>query len=572
MASWYGCHEENPEIQLRKKYILYWQNGKRQVSFTHETIPMITKIPLPVKNVIETLQKAGFEAYAVGGCVRDLILDREPKDWDITTDATPDKVMEIFPDSFYENEFGTVGVKVPRFSAESRTSDRSEAKEPAAGSPGDNTQQKTEEQHPAHNASRSDSGRDIIEVTTYRTESGYEDKRRPDTVHFTLSLGEDLARRDFTVNAIAYGPTKQGAWELVDPFQGAEDLKKKVIRTVGDAEERFGEDALRLMRAVRFYAELRDPAETRPAHGWHIEERTFRAIEKLSKNLEAVSQERIRDELSRIILSDSPSEGIEMLHEAGLLRSILPELELGIGVGQNLHHIYTVWEHNLRALATVPSQKLDVRLAALLHDVGKPHTKRGDGYRSTFYNHDHVGARIAEKMLARLRFPKALVKKAALLVDNHLFYYNVDEVTEASVRRLIKRVGLENMGDLMAVRIGDRLGSGVPKAKPYKLRHLEYMIEKVSQDPISVKMLAIRGTDLIDRLRIPAGPKIGAILDVLLAEVIEDPALNTEEALLKRADTLKESDLETLRAKAEEKIEEKKENEDKEIKKRHWVE
>lgn len=499
---------------------------------------MRESIPLPVQSVIETLRKAGFEAFAVGGCVRDLILGRVPKDWDITTDATPDKVIEIFPESFYENDFGTVGVKVPRFLP----------------------------------TTPEDKEDDIIEITTYRIESEYTDKRRPREVRFTTSLDEDLARRDFTVNSIAYGPTKTDTWDIIDPYGGQEDLKNKTIRTVGDPEERFGEDALRLMRAVRFYAELRDPKETRPTHGWHIDQRTFDAIKKLSSNLEAISQERIRDELSKIILSDSPKEGIEMLREAGLLRFILPELELGIGVGQNLHHIYTVWEHNLRALATVPSKKLDVRLAALLHDVGKPHTKRGDGYNSTFYNHDHVGARIAEKMLTRLRFSKAIVKKATLLVDNHLFYYNVDEVTEASVRRLIKRVGLENMGDLMAVRIGDRLGSGVPKAKPYKLRHLEYMVEKVSQDPISVKMLAIKGTDLIDGLKMSAGPKIGAILDVLLAEVIENPALNMKESLLKRADMLKESALETLRAKAEETIEEKRNEEDEQIKKRHWVE
>lgn len=499
---------------------------------------MIDKIPLPVHAIIETLHKAGFEAFAVGGCVRDLILGRTPKDWDVTTSATPEKILEIFPDSFYENEFGTVGVKVERFL-------------PATD--------------PTHE-------HDIIEVTTYRTESGYADKRRPDTVSFTTSLREDLARRDFTINAIAYGPAKQGTWELVDPFDGALDLQKKTIRTVGAPEERFAEDALRLMRAVRFFAELRDPKETKASHNWHIEENTFQAIQKLAQNLEAVSQERIRDELSKIILSDSPAEGIEMLQKTGLLRFILPELELGIGVTQNLHHIYTVWEHNVRAMATCPTKKLSVRLAALLHDVGKPHTKRGEGYNSTFYNHDHVGARITEKMLIRLRFPKAIVKKATLLVDNHLFYYNVDEVTEASVRRLIKRVGLENMDDLMAVRIGDRLGSGVPKAKPYKLRHLEYMIEKVSKDPLSVKMLALKGTDLIAGLNIPAGPKIGAILDVLLAEVIENPALNNKEALLKRAGILATSDIETLRSLAKEKIEEKRSEEDKEIKKRHWVE
>lgn len=499
---------------------------------------MFQKIPLPVTSVLEALNNAGFEAYIVGGCVRDLLLDRTPKDWDITTSAKPEEITQIFPESFYENEFGTVGVKVPRFLP----------------------------------ATREEHEHDIVEVTTYRTESVYEDKRRPSAVAFVTSLQEDLARRDFTINALAYGKDAGGAWSLVDPFGGQADLEKKVIRTVGDPEERFAEDALRLMRAVRFLCELRAPQEKKESHNWHIEAGTKQAISKLSGNLAHISQERIRDELSKIILSASAAFGIDLLEQTGLLRFILPELEKGIGVTQNLHHIYTVWEHNLRALQTCPSPKLSVRLACLLHDVGKPQTKRGEGYHSTFYNHDHVGARITEQALTRLRFPRDIVKHATLLVDNHLFYYNVDEVTEASVRRLIKRVGLENMDDLMAVRIGDRLGSGVPKGKTYKLRHLEYMIEKVSKDPLSVKMLALNGKDLMETLGIPPSPKIGMLLDVLLGEVIEDPKRNTRELLLARARELEQHDLETLRKIAQEKISETRKQEDEQIKKRHWVE
>ncbi len=502
---------------------------------------MEKSIPLPVKETLEALWKSSFEAFVVGGSVRDLLLHCSPKDWDITTNALPEQILEIFPDSFYENDFGTVGVKVPRFLATTDT----------------------------------DHEYDIIEVTTYRTESGYEDKRRPNTVHFSTSLEADLSRRDFTINALAFGKRNQTSdWELVDPFSGENDLKQKLLRTVGDPLVRFEEDALRLMRAIRLYTELKEPEKGLhlPRKEWEIDETTFKAIQTLSKNLSAISFERIRDELSKIILSKNPALGIELLQKAGLLVSIIPELEEGIGVGQNLHHIYTVWEHNLRALATCPSKKLSVRLAALLHDVGKPRTKRGEGYRSTFYNHDHVGARMTEKILTRLRFSKKIVDKATLLVDNHLFYYNVDEVTEASVRRLVKRVGLENMDDLMAVRIGDRLGSGVPKAKPYKLRHLEYMIEKVSQDPLSVKMLALKGTDLIEKAGIPAGPKIGALLDVLLAYVIENPGENTYDNLLSRAVELKEKNLDDLRLLAKGKIEQKKGALDKEIKKRHWVE
>ncbi len=499
---------------------------------------MHAKIPLPVLNILETLQKADFEAYIVGGCVRDLILNRSPKDWDITTNAVPEAILKLFPDSFYENEFGTVGVKVPRFLK----------------------------------ATSLEYDTDVIEVTTYRTESDYNDKRHPQTIRFSTSLHEDLARRDFTMNALAYGKDRSGQWTLVDLFEGQKHITEKVICAVGNPAERFREDALRLMRAVRFQAELRQPESNILKYDWHIDSASFEAIQLLADNIKHVSQERIRDEFSRILLSASPAHGIQTLHDTGLLRTIMPELELGIGVTQNLHHIYTVWEHNLRALATCPSEKLSVRLACLLHDIGKPHTKRGEGYHATFYNHDHVGARLTRDILTRLRYPKEIVTHATLLVDNHLFYYNVGEVTEASVRRLIKRVGLENMDDLMAVRIGDRLGSGVPKGKPYKLRHLEYMIEKVSRDPISVKMLAIRGDDLMKELSLPASPKIGALLEVLLGFVIDDPKENTRESLIKKAEALAHHDLGQLRKLASEKIAESRQEADAAIKKRYWVE
>jgi len=423
---------------------------------------------------------------------------------------------------------------------------------------------------------------DVIEVTTYRAESGYDDKRHPSKISFVQTIEEDLARRDFTMNAIALSADNR----LIDPFGGQDDIKKKTIRAVGNPSDRFGEDALRMLRAIRFSAELRTPAplpkesfmkedltsDALHAHSdWTIESETFSAIQKHAGDIRLISAERVSDELSKSLLSRNPAEGIDLLRQAGLLTHILPEVEAGVDVGQNLHHVYTVYEHNLRALATCPSKKLEVRLAALLHDVGKPQTKRGDGYRSTFYNHDHVGARITRRLLERLRFPAKVIEKATLLVDNHLFYYNVGEVTAASVRRLIRRVGLENMRDLMDIRIADRLGSGTPKAKPYKLRHLEYMIDTVSHDPISVKMLAINGTDLMHDLDMSPGPKIGAILDVLLAEVIEDPTKNTKDSLLERAKTLEKEDLKHLRELAKEQIEEKRETDDQEVKHKHWV-
>ena len=445
-------------------------------------------------------------------------MDREPKDWDITTNAKPEEIMKIFPDSFYENKFFTVGIK---------TNDK---KFP------------------------------IVEATTFRIEQKYSDRRHPDEVKFAKSLEEDLSRRDFTINALAL-KIENNDFEIIDLFEGQKDLKSRLIRSVGTPNERFDEDALRMMRAIRFSSEL----------NFKIEDKTFEAIKNNKDNLKFVAEERIKDELQKIILSDRPSEGIDALHETGLLEYIVPELEKGYGVKQNRHHIYTIYKHNLLSLKFCPSKKMEVRLAALLHDIAKPQTKRGEGLFATFYNHDHVGAKVAEKILRRLRFSNDIIDKVKLLIDNHMFYYNPDEVGESSVRRLIKKVGLENIKDLIDLRISDRLGSGVPKAKPYKLRHLEYIIDKVSTDAISVKMLKINGNDIIKDLNLKPGPKIGAILDVLLAEVIEDPVKNNKEYLLKRAVELDKNDIEKLRKMAKVKIEEKKEEEDQEIKKRHWV-
>lgn len=502
--------------------------------------------------VLQKIEKAGFEAYIVGGCVRDLIMEKTPKDWDVTTNAKPEEILQIFPDSFYENDFGTVGVKVDKFISGGILKENRE--------------------------------HDVVEVTTYRIESKYSDRRRPDEVKFAKTLEEDLSRRDFTMNAIALHITHNmeritkkpkekkikdarrstlhaPGFEIVDLYKGREDIKKKTIQTVGDANERFDEDALRMMRAIRFHAEL----------GFEIEKKTFEAIKKNAKLINHIAAERIKDELTRIMLSDNPAEGIDMMQKTGILSYIIPELEKGVGVAQNRHHIYTIYKHSILALEKCPSKKIDVRLAALFHDIAKPQTKRGEGEFATFYNHDHVGARVVEKILTRLRFSNEIIERVKLLVDNHMFYYNPDEVGESSVRKLIKKVGLENVKDLIDLRIADRLGSGTPKAKPYKLRHLEYMIDKVSHDAVSVKMLKINGNDLMKDLKIKPGPKIGAILDVLLAEVIEDAEKNNRKTLLSRAEELDKEDLVKLRTMAKEKIEEKKEEDDKEIKGKYWV-
>ncbi|MBI2446751.1 MAG: HD domain-containing protein [Parcubacteria group bacterium] len=478
-------------------------------------------IPKEVRETIKALNDAGFEAYAVGGCVRDFILGREPYDWDITTNAKPVEIQKIFSHSVYENDFGTVAIN-------------------------------TESSNPKLK---------IIEITTYRVEEKYTDKRHPDVVRFTSKLEDDLARRDFTVNAIAYDGKK-----FIDPYGGEIDIAAKTIRTVGSPDERFNEDALRLMRAVRFAVQL----------GFTIEEKTTEAIKKNSGDLVAISKERIRDELIKILITDNAKSGIEMLNKFELLKHIIPELEEGIGVGQNKHHIYTIWEHNLRSLdwAATHGYKLENRIASLLHDVGKPRTKRGDGPDSTFYNHEVVGAKIAAKILERLKFPKKFIEKVVLLVRYHLFYYNVEEVTENSVRRLVRNVGPENMDDLLEVRIADRKGSGVPKAEPYKLRHLRAIIEKVSHDPISVKMLKINGDILMKELKIDPGHKIGYLLNILLDEVLDDPKKNTEKYLTARAVELNERqlvELEKMYKIAQTKTREVAEEEFRSIKKKYYV-
>lgn len=524
-------------------------------------------IPKEVKDIIAKLEEAGFEAFVVGGCVRDLLLaspkydgggrGEEPEDWDITTNAKPEEIRKLFTDSFYENKFLTVTVKTKSSNAKLKE----------------------------------------IEITTYRSEAKYSDKRHPDVIQYADSLQDDLKRRDFTINAMAMGQKSQALNSksktnykfkilnpklvLVDLFDGQKDLKNKIIRTVGNPEDRFEEDALRMLRAVRLATTL----------GFKIEPKTAKAIRKNSIWLEAISQERIRDELLKIITADKAAEGVELLRELGLLKYVLPELEEGYGVGQNKHHIYDCYWHSVKALEYSAQKKFSwqVRLASLLHDIAKPRVKVGQGENSTFYNHEVVGAKMTFQILNRLKFPKKDIEKITKLVRYHLFYYNVGEVGESSVRRLVKNMGpatssldevslaslrRENMEDLLKVRQADRIGSGVPKAEPYKLRHLKYLIERVSKDPISAKMLKVSGNDVIDVLKAKPGPKVGQILDVLLGYVLNDPKKNEKDFLageIKKLGELEDKKLESLanKSKAERmKIETKR---DEMTKAKYWV-
>jgi len=484
------------------------------------------QIPQEVKFIIDELKKAGFDAHIVGGCVRDFLRGIESEDWDVTTNAKPKDIQKIFPKSFYENKFLTVTVQTG-------------SKNP-----------KLKE----------------IEITTYRSEAKYTDKRHPDEVKFAKTIEEDLSRRDFTVNSIAMDEKLQ----LIDPFEGKKDLEGKIIRAVRNPEERFSEDALRMMRAVRFVVTLDGSAS------WRIEEKTARAIQKNSFYISAISKERIRDELIKIIMSERAAEGIELLRKLGLLKYIIPEIEEGYGVTQNKHHIYECYEHYSKSLDYAAKRNFNkyVRLAALLHDIGKPRVKRGEGPDATFYGHEIVGAKTTAQILNRLKFPKKDIEKITKLVRYHLFYYNVDEVSDSSVRRLVRQVGPENMEELLQVRMADRIGSGVPKAEPYKLRHLKYVIEKVSQDPISTKMLKVGGNDIMNILNISPSPKVGQILDILLGYVLEDPKKNEKNFLEKEIKKLRElpdEKLKELAQKARKEREKLEMKRDEMTKKKYWV-
>jgi len=493
------------------------------------------QIPLEVLEIIKKLNQADFEAYIVGGCVRDLIisktkeLKRNPKDWDIATIAKPEQIQKLFPDSVYENEFGTVLIKT--------------------GSESPNLK--------------------IIEVTTLRKEGKYSDKRHPDKIEFAETIEEDLSRRDFTVNAMAI-KIKGAQHALIDPFNGQKDLENKLIRTVGDAKERFSEDGLRLMRAIRFACEL----------NFQIESQTLEAIKKNASLLSFISKERVHDELIKIINSSEAAKGILLLQETGLLKQIIPELEKGIGVTQNKHHIYTVWEHLWRSLEYACAKKysLEVRLASLFHDIGKPYTKEGDGIDSTFYNHEWQGAKITARILDRLKFSNDKAEKIIKLVRYHGFVYDTEITTDAAIRRLLVKIGKENIQELAQVREADRIGSGCPKALPFRLRHFLFRVEKVLQElegqQPSLKILKINGNDIIKILKIEPSSKIGAILNILLEEILDDPKKNTKKYLEKEAKELNQLSNNELNKKqkiAQEKYENLLKEAEEEIKKKYYV-
>ena len=489
------------------------------------TSTMPYQVPYEIAGVTETLRGDGFEAYLVGGCVRDLILGRKPKDWDITTNAKPDDIQRLFEETFYTNDFGTVGVVL-------ETKDESLK---------------------------------VVEVTPYRTESAYGDKRRPDSVTFGSSIEEDLARRDFTINALAYDDSKG---HLIDFYKGQNDLRNRVLRTVGNPDERFEEDALRLMRALRFVAEL----------DFALDDETAAAIQRKASNLAHISKERIRDELSRILKSKQPMTALALAARLGLLTHIAPDIARGIGVEQNQAHKYDVFEHLIRTMQHAADKEwdFDIRLAGLLHDVAKPETRRWSDEKKewTFHGHEVVGARIAKKILKDLRFSHETTERVVKLVRWHMFFSDPDQITLSAVRRMIRNVGEENIWDLLNLRICDRVGTGRPKEQPFRFRKYKAMVEQALHDPISVTMLKTDGNKLIKLFRVQPGPRIGWVLNALLEEVLDDPKKNTAEYLDRKTTellALSDEELKKLGTAGKERREKLEEDEMQKILKKYYV-
>lgn len=459
---------------------------------------MKDKIDPQVLEIYKRLENAGFEVYFVGGCVRNLLLGIKPKDWDLTTNATPPEIQAVFPDSFYDNSFGTVGIPLP---------------------------QVEETEH-----------KNVVEITTYRTETSYKDHRKPETVSWGKTIEEDLERRDFTINAIALrlGPDPI----YVDPHHGQKDLEGKILKAVGNPDERFKEDALRLLRAIRFATQL----------SFSIEEKTMQAIVADAPLISHISGERIRDELLKILATDYAYEGIMLLDATGILDKILPELSLGKGVSQERpgrHHTTDVFTHNVLSLKHTPSTDPIVRLATLLHDAGKPKViGKDENGLVIFYNHEVAGARIAREIADRLKLSKKERDRIVNLIRWHMF--TVDEkITDSAVRRFIRRVGVENVKDMMDLRIGDRLGGGTQVAESWRLKKFKERITSELNPTFSINDLAIDGNDIMKELGIKPGPEIGRILQALFEEVDEDLSKNTKEYLIKRIKELEPSMKET---------------------------
>ncbi len=437
-------------------------------------------MPGPVIDVLRTLWGAGHAAYVVGGSLRDTLLGRVAYDWDLATDALPEQTQALFPDAVYENQFGTVAVR---------------------GRPKD------------------------YQITTFRSDHDYADFRRPHRVEFGVSLEADLARRDFTVNAMAWGATPGPTASpnadirptLVDPFGGHADVTARVLRAVGEPGTRFEEDALRMVRAVRLAAAL----------GFAIDESTLAAIHEQAPLVRHLAGERIAMELARLLAADRPSIGLRLMADTGILDQVSPELAAQRGVPQNKIEGDDLWDHTVRTVDATPVHPI-VRLAALVHDIGKPATQ-ADGH---FYGHEVVGAEAARRLLDGLNQPRIATERVTHLVRNHMFRYE-PSWSDSAVRRFIGKVGRDALDELFALREADNVGSGVSREAGGLDELRARIASELASGPVLDRYaLAIDGNDLIVEFGLKPGPHLGRILDALVERVIEDPALNDAPALL----------------------------------------
>jgi tRNA nucleotidyltransferase (CCA-adding enzyme) len=430
--------------------------------------------PPTVAAIVARLREHGHGAYVVGGSLRDVLLGRPAADWDLTTDARPERILELFPGAVYENAFGTVAIRVDG---------------------------------------------DVFEVTTFRFDHEYADFRRPHHVEFGDSIEVDLARRDFTVNAMAWGwaAGAEGQPGLVDPFDGRADLAARRLRAVGDPGTRFREDALRMIRAARLAATLE----------FEVEPATLQAIREHAPLVHHLSGERIGAELTRLLGAPRPSMGLELMAATGLLDAISPELAAQRGIPQNKIPGDDLWAHTLRSIDAVPPGRLIVRLAALLHDIGKPATM-ADG---RFIDHDSVGADQADALLRRLRYPRDAATRVVHLVRHHMFSLDPG-ASDAAVRRFIIRVGVDTLEDLFLLREADDAGSGRDPGAGIRELRTRVAAELAERGALSRHDLAVTGHDLMRELGLRPGPALGRILEALLDRVIADPSLNERDRLL----------------------------------------
>jgi tRNA nucleotidyltransferase (CCA-adding enzyme) len=459
------------------------------------TIDPGSSIPPPVVELLEGLWRAGHAGYVVGGSLRDALLGRPAADWDLATDARPEQTVEIFPGAVYENRFGTVAVRR------------------------DN---------------------ETYQITTFRSDHDYADFRRPHRIEFGDSIEVDLARRDFTVNAMAWGapaPGSAGAGaqprdatrpepRLVDPYDGRADVAARLIRAVGDPVKRLEEDALRIVRAVRLAATLE----------LAIEPATRAAIEARAELVRHLSGERIAAELDKILAMPRPSGGLRLLGETGVLDHVAPELAAQRGVSQNKVAGEDLWDHTLRSVDAVPASRPVVRLAALLHDLGKPATA-AEGH---FYGHDKLGAELAATFLERLRYPRPVTDRVVVLVRHHMFTYD-DGWSDTAVRRFINKIGRPALDELFELRAADNVGSGVPSDAAGLAELRRRVAEQLAADvALDRAGLVVDGDDLIAELGLRPGPAVGRVLNELVERVIADPGLNDRPTLLLLARSLVE--------------------------------